>query len=183
MLIERAWAMPNKRTFQIKPIKKLLDEELGKSFVDPFPYPYKQDALTYLKTFDSESVEKLVFDPPYSLRQLKEVYESKGIALTQHETQYYWYDLKTEIARIMKPNGKVISFGWNTIGIGKTRGFDIKRILLVCHGGSHNDTICTVETKRGVSLNPFKRGGVYFWKKKKTWKIVKEKNSTYLVSI
>ena len=49
------------------------------------------------------------------------MYDSLGISLTQHETQYYWKDLRNEISRIMKPGGKVISFGWNTIGIGKVR--------------------------------------------------------------
>lgn len=32
-------------------------------------------------------------------------------------------------------------------GIGKTLGFNIEEILLVAHGGWHNDTICTVERK------------------------------------
>jgi len=41
----------------------------------------------------------------------------------------------------------VISFGWNSGGIGKTNGFEILEILLVAHG-AHNDTICTVERKR-----------------------------------
>ena len=43
--------------------------------------------------------------------------------------------------------GKVVSFGWNSGGIGMKYGFKIDRILLVPHGGSHNDTIVTVETK------------------------------------
>lgn len=32
-------------------------------------------------------------------------------------------------------------------GIGKSYGFEIKKILLVPHGGWHNDTICVVEEK------------------------------------
>jgi len=52
-----------------------------------------------------------------------------------------------EISRILKPNGIVISFGWNSSGVGKVRGFEIIEILLVAHGGMHNDTICTVERK------------------------------------
>lgn len=139
--------MPNHETFSIKPIGQLIKEELQDDYIDPFPYPYEKDALAYLQDFPSESVGSLAFDPPYSLRQLKEVYHSVGISLTQHETQYYWKDLRDQIARIIKPGGKVISFGWNTIGIGKTRGFEITRILMVCHGGHHNDTICTVENK------------------------------------
>jgi len=32
--------------------------------------------------------------------------------------------------------------------MGKNRGFKIIKILLVAHGGMHNDTICVVEEKR-----------------------------------
>ena len=31
---------------------------------------------------------------------------------------------------------------------GKTKGFEIIEILLVAHGGWHNDTICTVDYKK-----------------------------------
>lgn len=35
--IERIWSMPNKWTFTIKPIKKLLNKEItGKEWFDPF---------------------------------------------------------------------------------------------------------------------------------------------------
>ena len=30
---------------------------------------------------------------------------------------------------------------------GKTRGFEIKEILMVSHGGIHNDTLCMFEEK------------------------------------
>ena len=147
--IERVWAMPNHKTFEIKPIKQLILEELGQSYTDVFPHPYDRDALQMLKEKESNSINMLAFDPVYSLRQLKEMYNNKGNSLTQHETQYYWSDLREEIGRVMAKNGKVISFGWNSIGIGKVKGFEIIRILLVCHGGHHNDTICTVEIKIG----------------------------------
>lgn len=145
--IEREWAMPNHKTFEIKPIKKLIQEELGNEFLDLFPYPYTKDALELIRQIKTNTVKKLGFDPPYSLRQLKEKYDNLGKSLTQRETTNYWSDLKDEVARVLKPGGKVISFGWNSIGIGKTRGFEITRILMVCHGGHHNDTICTVERK------------------------------------
>jgi hypothetical protein len=59
----------------------------------------------------------------------------------------FWGNLKKEIARKMKKNGIVISFGWNSNGIGKTLNFEQLEILLVAHGGIHNDTICVVERK------------------------------------
>ena len=55
--------------------------------------------------------------------------------------------LKPGPVRIVKPNGKVICFGWNSNGVGKTRGFDMEKILLIAHGSRRNDTIVTVETK------------------------------------
>ena len=38
MIMRRVWAMPNKWTFQIKPIKGLLDKYVsdGKGWIDPF---------------------------------------------------------------------------------------------------------------------------------------------------
>ena len=67
----------------------------------------------------------------------------------------YFVKFKNEIARILKPNGIVVSCGWNSNGIGKNLGFDIEEILLVAHGGNHNDTIITVERKIETSLFNF----------------------------
>ena len=39
MLIERKWAMPNKNTFDIRPIRELIEEEMKKksgTWIDPF---------------------------------------------------------------------------------------------------------------------------------------------------
>ena len=168
MKIERAWAMPNKNTFSIKPIKQLLTEEVDNKnnlWIDPFANTnkwgnitndlnpeydtdYHLDALDFLIPFEGESVDGVLFDPPFGPRQVSECYKGFGIPVTMQTTQASFYtNIKKEIARIVKPNGKVISFGWNSGGIGKTNGFTITRILLVAHGGWHNDTICTVEVK------------------------------------
>jgi len=164
MMIDRSWAMPNALTFSILPIKLFLEEEIkGAEWADPFardtdlakytndlnPNTKAKDnmeALDFLKTFDDNSLDGVLFDPPYSPRQIKEMYDEIGIPL--HDTKSsVWSNWKKEIARIVKPGGKVISFGWNTCGIGLTLDFKIERILLVCHGGNHNDTIVTLEVK------------------------------------
>ena len=59
----------------------------------------------------------------------------------------FWGNLKKEISRVVIKGGTVMSFGWNSGGIGKVNGFEICEVLLVAHGGWHNDTIVTVETK------------------------------------
>ena len=159
--------MPNKNIFEIVPIKKLIAEELGEDtfWIDPFANcnnvadvtndlnpacdtDYHMDALDFLKMFGSKSVDGVLYDPPYSPRQVSECYKNFGIEVTQETTRAsFWGNHKKEIARIVKPSGKVITFGWNNGGIGAKYGFKIKRILLVAHGGWHNDTICTVEVK------------------------------------
>ena len=145
MKIERAWAMPNKHTFTIKPIKRLIERETRgyKNTIDLFPYPFEKDALEHAKDLPDNSVYCVLFDPPYSFHQLNVSYNNEGEKITDS----YRSDLYNEVARIIKTTGKCLSFGWNTNGLGKGRGFEIERILLVAHGGSHNDTLCTVERK------------------------------------
>ena len=164
--IQRQWAMPNKNTFDIKPIKELIQSELTNgTLIDPFANQnklaaitndlnpdfdtdYHMDALDFLKTFQNESVDGVLYDPPYSPRQVTECYQGVGMNVTSETTRAsFWGNQKKEISRIVKPGGKVITFGWNSGGIGRKYGFEITRILLVPHGGWHNDTICTVEVK------------------------------------
>ena len=140
MLIERKWSMPNKKTFEIKPILQLINKETPGPYLEPFPLPYKKDAIDYLT--ECEPMNYCLFDPPYSPRQLKESYNGKGEYDTKASTWSKWKDLASQ-----KTLKKCISFGWNSTGLGKSRGFEIIRILIVCHGGMHNDTICTVEKR------------------------------------
>lgn len=142
----RQWAMPNKKTFSIKPISELLAVEFpdGAEILDPFPLEYNEDATDFLNKWADESWNYGVFDPPYSPRQLKECYKGMGEYDTKASTWSKWKDL---MAKKIKPNGKVISFGWNSNGLGKSRGFKIERIMIIAHGGNHNDTIVTVERK------------------------------------
>ena len=71
-----------------------------------------------------------------------------GVDVTTETTQSSWRSRHIdEISRILKIGGICMCFGWNSSGVGNRRGFDILEILLVAHGGSHNDTIVTVEKK------------------------------------
>jgi len=51
---------------------------------------YHLDATDFLKTFESNSVDFIFYDPPYSLRQVSEVYKSVGIEVTMETTQSSW---------------------------------------------------------------------------------------------
>jgi hypothetical protein len=48
---------------------------------------------------------------------------------------------------VLSDDAVVISCGWNSAGMGSNRGFDVQEILMVCHGGAHNDTIVVVEKR------------------------------------
>lgn len=157
--------MPNSKTFTIQPIKQIIDKYAFGEIIDPFANnnkiatitndlnpdydtDYHLDALEFLKLFKDESVDTVLFDPPYSPRQVSECYIKLGKTVNMQTTQSsYWSNLKKQIGRIVKPNGIVITCGWNSGGIGKKYGFTIKEILLVPHGGWHNDTIVVVERK------------------------------------
>ncbi|HTG57555.1 MAG TPA: hypothetical protein VL943_14860 [Niabella sp.] len=113
-----------------------------------FGTTYNMDAFDFLSIFDHQSVDLCLFDPPYSSRQVAECYKALGKTVNFETTQSsFWTKLKEQIARIIKPNGLVISCGWNSNGVGQTLGFELVEILLVAHGGAHNDTIVTVERK------------------------------------
>lgn len=167
MKIERKWAMPNSKTFEIKPIKEFIDKNIfGDKIIDPFANnnkianitndldtqyktDFNLDAIDFLKQFEDNSIDFILFDPPYSPRQVSECYKNLGMTVNMQTTQAsYWGNMKKEINRILKSGGGVITFGWNSGGIGKTNGFEIQEILMVAHGGWHNDTICTFEIKK-----------------------------------
>ena len=179
MDISRVWAMPSRDTFAIKPIRELVGKYLynfhsaERMIIDPFVgnSPFKwacvsndldpeiaadahMDALDFLKSFDDNSVFMTLYDPPYSVRQVSEVYRKMDMTVNMETTQAsYWTKQKKEITRITLNGGYVIKFGWNSGGIGKTNGFELVEILLVPHGGVHNDTIVTVERKFDTRSN------------------------------
>lgn len=174
MKISREWAMPNKETFQCKPIGDFVNRYLSMSniSIDPFARncewatytndldpttksDFHMDALEFLEMLKKQKVKAdlAIIDPPYSLRQMKECYSSFGRKIKQRESTNFYGDLRKAIDLVVVPGGLVLSFGWNSIGMGKTRGYEIQEILLVCHGRAHNDTICVADLKNSHQLS------------------------------
>lgn len=159
--------MPNKWTFKIKPIKELLNCYVGDGigWIDPYagenspaqftndinpntPAEYHLHALDFIKSLENYKFSGAIFDPPYSLTQLKRSYGGLGISMSCDESKRFPSNIKDALSTMMCSGGYVLSFGWNSNGMGKKRGFEIVEILLVAHGGRHNDTIVTVEKNR-----------------------------------
>jgi hypothetical protein len=169
MKITRTWSMPNKHTFKMVPVAELLDRYVlnqGAGWIDPFcghslRAQFRNDldpanafALDHMNAVDwlknvRGKAEGCLFDPPYSPGQIARVYKSVGLAVAQKETQNaaLYSECRDLIAPLIKPGGIVISFGWNSTGMGKKHGFEKVEMLIVNHGGAHNDTIVLVERK------------------------------------
>lgn len=162
--------MPNSETFSVKPIGEFVQRYLAasKRSVDPFARnctwatvtndldpktcaQYHMEAEAFLRDrhFWFESFDLGIFDPPYSPRQISECYKSVGLAVGMKETQNaaLYKRVRDALHETMLSGGIVLSFGWSSNGMGKTRGYEIVEILLVAHGGGHNDTICMAERK------------------------------------
>lgn len=169
MKFNRIFAMPNADTFSVKPIGEFVQRYLAaaKVSVDPFardrewfthtndlnPETKAQshmDAEDFCKKIHADGViaDLGVFDPPYSPRQISEVYKSVGRTPTMQDTQSsFWRKNRDALDALIAPSGVVLSFGWNSMGMGLKRNYEILEILLCAHGGAHNDTICVAERK------------------------------------
>ena len=167
--MRRVFAMPNANTFSVKPIgefvRRYLDATPGYSVdmfarnndwctvtndVDPnTAATFHQDAEEFCRQLVPTRFTLALFDPPYSPRQISECYKGFGREVTTKDTQNaaLYKRLRDALDPLIVPGGIVLSFGWSSNGMGVTRGYRLIEILLVAHGGAHNDTICIAEVK------------------------------------
>jgi len=123
--------MPNSNTFDIKPIGELIRRYVKPDIysIDPFANKnriaqicndlnpeygtqYCLDAIDFLKIHHDGHVDLVLYDPPYSPRQVSECYKALGKTVNMATTQAsYWGNQKKEIARIVKIGGYVITCG------------------------------------------------------------------------
>ena len=156
--------MPSADTFSCAPIGDFVRKYLHGVSVDPFARnsglatytndlnpatsaQHHMEAVSFLEMLTAKGVraDTLILDPPYSPRQITECYAAVGRAASMQDTQASFWTKVREAARPLCQKGTVVlSFGWNSCGIGGA-GFVQREILLVAHGGAHNDTICVAE--------------------------------------
>jgi hypothetical protein len=166
-----AWAMPSRWTFQIPPIADFVWRHTrGRScIVDPFCGTSKvahhrndlarggTDAEDFVRQLEASGVRAdcVIFDPPYSPRQITECYASVGRKATMQDTQsaVLYKNVRRALVDIMAPDAIALSFGWQSGGFG--RHWPLLEVLLVQHGGAHNDTICVAQRKPADALTLF----------------------------
>ena len=147
MIFSRTFAMPNALTFSIAPIAAFLDRYCnGGVIVDPFARDSKRGTITndinpltsaqyhlhaveFLAKLTADGVvaSAVLFDPPYSPRQISEAYKVAGIKATTQDTQNarLYGDVKRAATALLHPGGYALSFGWNSMGFGLKNGFEM----------------------------------------------------------
>lgn len=168
--MRRVFAFPSANTFDIPPIRALVKTYLNRARVSVDPFSRNKRWATYTNDLNPETAagshidsadfleglarngvqaDLVLFDPPYSPRQIKECYDGIGLKMKTEDAWRTngWTRERKAIGQIVKPNGFVISFGWHSNGMGRYAGFEPVEYLTVCHGWGHNDTTVTVERK------------------------------------
>lgn len=162
-----AFAMPSRWTFSIPPVAAFLARHLrGGVIVDPFCGQSTIgthrndmgaggiDAEAFVRQLIADGVraDAVLFDPPYSPRQIAECYKGIGRKASTEDTQNgrLYKRVRAALADVLKRDGIALSFGWQSAGFGAQ--WDTLEILLVQHGGAHNDTICVAQCRRNGSL-------------------------------
>jgi len=159
-----AWSMPSRWTFDLPPVRGFLERWLNgcEVIVDPFCGKSAigtlrndladggQDAVTWCESLLEEwrgKVDAVLFDPPYSPRQIADCYRGVGLVPGQSDTQSaaLYRRVRLPLSELLRPGGVALSFGWQSSGFGKE--WPTGEILLVRHGGAHNDTICVAQRK------------------------------------
>lgn len=170
MAMSRVWAMPNADTFSVEPIHNFVWKYLHEAKVSVDPFARNKDWATYTNDINPDTsaqyhleandfldvlasknvtADFLIFDPPYSPRQVKECYDSVGRKMQQQDgmTAKMRKEWRNHALPLLANNAVVLSFGWNSVGFGRNLGFELEEIMLVCHGADHNDTICIAERR------------------------------------
>lgn len=165
------WAMSSRWTFSIPPITEFVRRWIDGAdiVVDPFCGNSRiathrndlamggVDALEWCESLveDGLVADAVLFDPPYSPRQIAECYASIGRRATKKDTQNssLYSAVRRPLALLLKPGGVALSFGWQSGGFGKA--WPTEEIMLVQHGGAHSDTICVAQRKPVDDYNLF----------------------------
>lgn len=142
MTFSRYWQMPNSETFSIPVIGDFVKKYLSRSRVSVDPFARNKRWATYTNDLNPETeaehhlecedflrhlaekgvkADLFIMDSPYSPRQVKEVYDGIGRKMKQEDA--WGGAMRKRRRELMEPilceEATVLTFGWDTNGIGK----------------------------------------------------------------
>ena len=107
------------------------------------------DALEFAETFTTNSIDLILFDPPFSDRQSNEKYGTSNL----YTNPAYISQIGAEMFRILRPGGFIVKAGYNSNPPSPT--MRLSRVILSRYHGCRNDVIFTVWQKVDMSLYEF----------------------------
>ncbi len=107
---------------------------------------YYWDAFQFVANWKGKKFDTVILDPPYTYRKAKELYNNHLMGQLPR--------LKNKLLSILNDKARVISLGYDSVGMSTKRGFKKIAICLVCHSGDSKDTIALVEQRiKNTTLN------------------------------
>ena len=150
----------NKYTFSIRPIREWIEKESKGKVLNLFAGKTKLnideirvdedktmvadwygDAYDYVKQCKIK-FDTIILDPPYAYRKSMEMYNG-------HRASRF-NQIKDLLPKRLNRNGRVITCGYHSVSMGRSRGFKQEVILLISHGGAIHDTIFTIESLSSI---------------------------------
>ena len=157
MILEYLKTPLNKYTFSIKPIRNWVETNAKGRVLNLFAGKTKlnlnefrvdidetMNADTFMNAYDfvkqcQEKFDTIILDPPYAFRKSMEMYNG-------HKASKFNM-VKDLLSNILNDDGIIITFGYHSVSMGKKRGFEQTKVLLMSHGGAIHDTIAVIERK------------------------------------
>ncbi|WP_295769271.1 hypothetical protein [uncultured Mucilaginibacter sp.] len=143
-------------TLSVKPIRKWVEDHCEGSVLNLFAgvtrlnvdeirndidlradADFHLEPVTFLDNWSGSPFDTILLDPLSAYRN--------EIELALKVVHDPLRSLKDALVKHLKPAGKVITFGYHTIVMGQSRGFELEKIGVFSHGGVSHDTIASVE--------------------------------------
>ena len=98
---------------------------------------YHKDALDFVKEWNGNKFDTIILDPPYAYRKAMEMYNGNYSSRFKQ--------LADAILNILKKDGIVISFGYHSTFLSKSRNAVLRKLCVFAHGGAQHCTIGIIE--------------------------------------
>ncbi len=106
------------------------------------------DVANITEEFTPESFDTVVFDPPYDDLQAADKYDS-----LRADDVLAAFD---GFGQLLRPGGRVLSFGWNSWGMTSVPAFEREETVLFQRGPCKRDVIATVDRRTAESITDYR---------------------------
>ena len=118
---------------------KLDIDEVRNDIDDSALKDFQMDALEFVKYAIKNNMffDTIILDPPYAYRKAMEMYNGNYTSKFKQ--------IADLIPKILKENGRVISFGYHSTFLGEKRKAQLTKLCVFAHGGAQHCTIGIIE--------------------------------------